>query len=127
MIVVDKLLGVHREIDMVTTPDGAPVAMVHCNNCTSDINAWAGLFAEFAAAIGAELDANTLYTLLFRKALGGMRTAADFSATIISGEGVTDLDAGRPVFARTPDAKLTLANFMRTHLLFCAGNAQDRS
>ena len=53
MIVVDRLLGVYREIDMVTTPDGAPVAMVHCNNCTSDINAWAGLFGEFAAAIGA--------------------------------------------------------------------------
>lgn len=118
MIVVDKLLGVHREIDMVTTPDGAPVAMVHCNNCTSDINAWAGLFAEFAAAIGAELDANTLYTLLFRKALEGDADCGGLlSYNYLSGEGVTDLDAGRPVFARTPDAKLTLANFMRTHLL----------
>ncbi len=118
MIVVDKLLGVHREIDMVTTPDGAPVAMVHCNNCTSDINAWAGLFAEFAAAIGAELDANTLYTLLFRKALEGDADCGGLlSYNYLSGEGVTDLDSGRPAFARTPDAKLTLANFMRTHLL----------
>ena len=118
MIVVDKLLGVHREIDMVTTPDGAPVAMVHCNNCTSDINAWAGLFAEFAAAIGTELDTNALYTLLFRKALEGDADCGGLlSYNYLSGEGVTDLDSGRPVFARTPDAKLTLANFMRTHLL----------
>lgn len=118
MIVVDRLLGVYREIDMVTTPDGAPVAMVHCNNCTSDINAWAGLFGEFAAAIGAELDTNALYTLLFRKALEGDADCGGLlSYNYLSGEGVTDLVAGRPVFARTPDAKLTFANFMRTHLL----------
>ena len=118
MIVVDRPLGVHREIDMVTTPDGAPVAMVHCNNCTSDINAWVGLFGEFAAAIGAELDTNALYTLLFRKALEGDADCGGLlSYNYLSGEGVTDLDSGRPVFARTPDAKLTLANFMRTHLL----------
>lgn len=118
MIVADKPLGVHREIDMVTTPDGAPVAMVHCNNCTSDVNAWAGLFGEFAAAIGTELDTNTLYTLLFRKALEGEADCGGLlSYNYLSGEGVTDLDAGRPVFARTPDARLTLANFMRTHLL----------
>ena len=79
MIVTDHPLGVHREIDMVTTPDGAPVAMVHCNNCTSDINAWVNLFSEFAAMMGVKV--------------------------------------GRPVFARVPDAKFTLANFMRTHLL----------
>ena len=118
MIVVDKPLGVHREIDMVTTPDGAPVAMVHCNNCTSDINAWVGLFGEFASAIGASVDANTLYTLLFRKALEGDADCGGLlSYNYLSGEGVTDMDAGRPVFARTPDAKMTLANFMRTHLL----------
>ena len=118
MIVVDRPLGIHREIDMVTTPDGAPVAMVHCNNCTSDINAWVSLFSEFAAAIGTGLDANTLYTLLFRKALEGEADCGGLlSYNYLSGEGVTDLDAGRPVFARTPDARLTLANFMRTHLL----------
>ena len=118
MIVVDHPLGVHREIDMVTTPDGAPVAMVHCNNCTSDINAWVGLFGEFAEAIGAELGRDELYTLLFRKALEG---AADggglLSYNYYSGEGVTDLDAGRPLFVRQPDARLTLPNFMRTHML----------
>ncbi len=118
MIVVDKPLGIHREIDMVTTPDGVPVAMVHCNNCTSDINAWVSLLAEFAAAIGVEPDANTLYTLLFRKALEGDPDCGGLlSYNYLSGEGMTDLDSGRPVFAKTPDAKLTLANFMRTHLL----------
>ncbi len=118
MIVVDKPLGVHREIDMVTTPDGAPVAMVHCNNCTSDINAWVGLFGEFASTIGASIDANALYTLLFQKALEGNADCGGLlSYNYLSGEGVTDMDAGRPVFARTPDAKMTLANFMRTHLL----------
>lgn len=71
MIVVDKLLGVHREIDMVTTPDGAPVAMVHCNNCTSDINAWLDCSQSLPPPSARRLDANTLYTLLFRKALGG--------------------------------------------------------
>lgn len=118
MIVVDRPLGVHREIDMVTTPAGAPVAMVHCNNCTSDVNAWVNLFGEFAAAIDTEVDTNTLYTLLFRKAMEGEADCGGLlSYNYLSGEGVTDLDAGRPVFVRTPDARLTLANFMRTHLI----------
>ncbi len=118
MIVVDHPLGVHREIDMVTTPDGKPVAMVHCNNCTSDINAWVGLLAEFASLIGADTDRGRLYTLLFNKALEGDKDCGGLlSYNYLSGEGVTDLDAGRPVFLRTPGAKMTLANFMRTHLL----------
>ena len=118
MIVVEKLPRVHREIDMVTTPAGIPVAMVHCNNCTSDINAWVGLLGEFAAAIGADVDKNALYTLLFNKALEGEKDCGGLmSYNYLSGEGVTDLDAGRPVFLRTPDARMTLANFMRTHLL----------
>ncbi len=118
MIVTDKKLRVHREIDMVTTPDGLPVAMVHCNNCTSDINAWVNLFAEFAALIGADADKGTLFTKLFRAALAGDADCGGLlSYNYFSGEGVTDLDEGRPVFARTPDAKFTLANFMRTHLL----------
>ena len=118
MVVVDKPLGVHREIDMVTTPAGAPVAMVHCNNCTSDINAWVNLFGEFAAAIGTEVSKNQLYTLLFQKALEGDPDCGGLlSYNYFSGEGVTDLDAGRPVFARMPDSRFTLANFMRTHLL----------
>ena len=104
MIVTDKPLGVHREIDMVTTPDGLPVAMVHCNNCTSDINAWVNLFFEFCDLTDAEENKPELYVKLFKKAY-------------FSGEGVTDLDEGRPIFARTPDAKFTLANFMRAHIL----------
>ena len=118
MIVTDRPLGVHREIDMVTTPDGLPVAMVHCNNCTSDINAWVGLFSEFCGLIGAETDKGELFTKLFRIALEGDPDGGGLlSYNYYSGEGVTDLDEGRPVFARTPDARFTLANFMRTHLL----------
>lgn len=118
MIVTDKKLGVHREIDMVTTPSGAPVAMAHCNNCTSDINAWVSLFSEFAEAIGAPIDKGELFTLLFRKAIEGDPNCGGLlSYNYFSGEGVTDIDEGRPIFARTPDAKLTLPNFMRTHLL----------
>ena len=118
MIVTDKPLGVHREIDMVTTPDGAPVAMVHCNNCTSDINAWVNLFSEFAEAIGAPQEKGKLFTLLFRKALEGDTDCGGLlSYNYFSGEGVTDLDEGRPLFARTPNARFSLSNFMRTHLL----------
>ncbi|MBR6115239.1 MAG: FGGY-family carbohydrate kinase [Oscillospiraceae bacterium] len=118
MIVTDKALGVHREIDMVTTPDGAPVAMVHCNNCTSDINAWVSLFSEFCGMMGIEADRGELFTRLFRKALEGEPDCGGLiSYNYFSGEGVTDLDEGRPVFLRTPDARLTLANFMRAHLL----------
>ena len=118
MVVVDRPLGVHREIDMVTTPSGAPVAMVHCNNCTSDINAWVNLFAEFAGAVGAKVDRGALFTLLFQKALEGDADCGGvLSYNYFSGEGVTDLDEGRPLFVRTPDARFTLANFMRTHLL----------
>lgn len=118
MVVVDKPLGVHREIDMVTTPAGAPVAMVHCNNCTSDINAWVNLFGEFAGAAGIKIDRGELFTLLFKKALEGEPDCGGLmSYNYFSGEGVTDLDEGRPLFTRAPDAKMTLANFMRTHLL----------
>ena len=118
MLVTDHPLGVHREIDMVTTPDGSSVPMVHCNNCTSDINAWVNLFGEFASLIGADIDRSALFTLLFNKALEGDPDCGGLlSFNYLSGEGVTDLDAGRPLFLRTPDARLTLANFMRTHLL----------
>lgn len=118
MLVTDKKLGVHREIDMVTTPDGYPVAMVHCNNCTSDINAWVGLLNEFAEYFGFEIDKNELFTKLFQKALEG---AADCGGLInynyFSGEGVTDLDEGRPVFARMQNCDFSLANFMRVQLM----------
>ena len=118
MIVTDKPLGVHREIDMVTTPDGLPVAMVHCNNCTSDINAWVNLFAEYSALMGQPVDKGRLFTKLFQVALEGDKDCGGLlSYNYFSGEGVADLDQGRPLFLRTPDARFTLANFMRTHLL----------
>ena len=118
MIVTDKPLGVHREIDMVTTPAGLPVAMVHCNNCTSDINAWVNLFAEYSEMMGMPVNKGELFTKLFQKALEGDQDCGGLlSFNYFSGEGVTDLNEGRPVFARTPDARFTLANFMRTHLL----------
>ncbi len=118
MIVTEKPLGVHREIDMVTTPDGAPVAMVHCNNCTSDINAWVNLFAEYSALMGQTVNKGELYTKLFQAALEGDPDCGGLlSFNYFSGEGVTALDEGRPLFLRRPDARLSLANFMRAHLL----------
>ena len=118
MIVTDKPLGVHREIDMVTTPDGLPVAMVHCNNCTSDINAWVNLFGEYSALMGQPVDKGRLFSKLFEAALDGDKDCGGLlSYNYFSGEGVTDLDEGRPLFLRTPDARFTLSNFMRTHLL----------
>ena len=118
MIVTDRPLGVHREIDMVTTPDGLPVAMVHCNNCTSDINAWAGLFSEFAEAAGVKIGKGELFTMLFRKALEGDPDCGGLlSYNYYSGESVSDVPEGRPLFVRMPDSRFTLANFMRMHLL----------
>ena len=117
MVVVDKLPGVHREIDMVTTPAGKPVAMVHCNNCTSDLNAWVKLFGEFAEAMGIRADASQLFGTLYRKAL---EADADLGGLLaynyFSGEHITGFEEGRPLFVRTPDSRFTLANFMRTHL-----------
>ncbi len=118
MVVVDRLPGVHREIDMVTTPAGDAVAMVHCNNCTSDINAWVGLLGEFADLLGVKMDAGELFTLLFRQALSGAPDGGGLmSFNYESGEGVTDLDAGRPLFLRMPGQAMHLSDFMRTHLM----------
>ncbi len=118
MIVLEKALKkVHSEIDMVTTPSGKPVAMVHCNNCTSDLNAWARLFGQFAEVLGVQCDKNFLYGTLYRKALeadpdvGGM-----VAYNYFSGEHITGFEEGRPLFVRTPDSRFTLANFMCAHL-----------
>ena len=118
MVVLEKPLAkVHTEIDMVTTPTGKPVAMAHCNNCTSDLNAWVGLFGEFARLIGVELDPNDLYGSLYRKALEGDRDCGGLLAyNYFSGEHITGFEEGRPLFARTPDSRFTLANFMRVNL-----------
>ena len=118
MIVLERaLLRVYPQIDMVTTPSGAPVAMAHCNNCTSDLNAWVNLFGEFAGAMGLEVDADRLFGTLYRKALeDDAECDGLISYNYFSGEHITGMEEGRLVFARMPEAKFTLANFMRTHL-----------
>lgn len=117
MAVTDQKLSNHPEIDMVTTPDGYPVAMVHCNNCSTDINEWASLFQEFAQCVSADTDLGDIYTLLFNKALEGEADCGGLlSFNYFSGEHITELPKGVPMFLRRPDAKLTLANFMRMHI-----------
>ena len=118
MVVADHKLGVHEEIDMVTTPAGKPVAMVQCNNCTTDINAWVELLRQFAAVMGMEADRGEIFQRLFRLALEGEADGGGLlSCNYYSGEHLTGLTEGRPLFLRTPNANFTLANFMRTHLM----------
>ncbi len=123
MVVLEKdLKKLHREIDMVTTPDGLPVAMVHCNNCTSDLNAWINLFEENLKLFGLDVDKNDIYEKLYTLALKGDKDCGGLmSFPYFSGEHVTHLDEGRPMFLRKPDAKFNLANFMRTHLISSLG------
>lgn len=122
IVLEDELKKVHEEIDMVTTPTGKPVAMVHCNNCTSDLNAWVSLFAQFAEAMGMDTDMGTLFGVLYRKALQADKDCGGLLAyNYFSGEPITGLDEGRPLFVRMPDSKFTLANFMRTHLYAALG------
>ena len=123
MIVLEQELSkVYPEIDMVTTPNGSPVAMVHANNCSSDINAWMGLFREFSEAMGYKVDTNQLFSVMFNKALeadpdgGGLLSYGYFS-----GEFITGLEHGRPLFVRSPESNFNLANFMRTHLFSAFG------
>ena len=123
MIVLEKPLSKPYEmIDMVTTPDGSLVAMVHCNNCTSDINAWVGLFKEYQQLIGVKVDMNELYGKLFNKALEGDTDCGGLMAyNYVSGEPVTGLQEGRPMFVRSANDKFNLANFMRAHLYGAIG------
>lgn len=118
MVVLEKPLAhVYPEIDIVTTPSGEPVAMAHCNNCTSDLNAWVEIFDEFCHAMGIEADRNRLFSVLYKSALSGDPDCAGLTSyNYFSGEPITGLEEGRPLFARTPDAKFTLANFMRSNL-----------
>lgn len=118
MIVLEKELSrVYPEIDLVTTPDGSLVGMVHCNNCTSDLNAWVNIFKEFQQALGMEVDMNQLFLTLYNKALEGDADCGGLlSYCYFSGEPVTGFEEGRPLFARNIDCKFNLANFMRTHL-----------
>ena len=118
MVVLEKPLSkVYPEIDMVTTPDGATVAMVHCNNCTSDLNAWVDLLAESAALCGASIDKGALFTRLVNESLQGAPDCSGITpVNYISGESVTHLDAGAPLLLRRPDSDFTLANFMRANI-----------
>lgn len=123
MIVLEKeLQKVYEEIDMVTTPSGDAVAMVHCNNCTSDLNAWVSLFREFAESFGVEVDMDKLFYTLYNKALEGDKDCGGLLAyNYFSGEHITGFEEGRPLFVRNPDSKFNLANFMRTHLYTSLG------
>ncbi|MDR2792555.1 MAG: FGGY-family carbohydrate kinase, partial [Treponema sp.] len=121
MIVLEKELSkVWTEIDIVTTPEGKPVAMVHCNNCTSDLDAWIHLFRELTGLFGVKIDKPAFYDALYYEALEGDADCGGLlSYNYYGGEPITGLDQGRPLFVRTPDSAFTLANFMRT-LLFSA-------
>ena len=118
MVVLEKDLSkAYDEIDIVTTPTGYPVAMAHCNNCTSDLNAWVGLFKEFAEAFGMDVDMNKLFGTLYNKALEGDAECGGLLAyNYFSGEHITGFEEGRPMFVRTPESKFNLANFMRVNL-----------
>lgn len=123
MIVLEKDLSKPYEmIDMVTTPDGSLVAMVHCNNCTSDLNAWVGLFKEYQELLGIPVDMDDVYGKLYNHALAGQPDCGGLiSYNYISGEPVTGLAEGRPLFVRSANDKFTLANFMRAHLYASVG------
>ena len=123
MIVLEKALSkLYPEIDMVTTPTGKPVAMVHSNNCTSDLNAWIELFREAAQALGIEVSQGRLFETLYQQALHGDADGGGLLAyNFVSGEHLMHLEEGRPVFVRTPESRFSLANFMRTHLFSSLG------
>ena len=116
-VLEQPLKAVHQDIDIVMTPDGAPVAMVHTNNCTSDLNAWMGIFADVAKAMGATVTTGELYGRLLgtvkaaRKDAGGL---VNYSG--LSGENITRIESGRPLFVRTPHSAMNLGNFLLAQL-----------
>ncbi len=118
MAVLEKDLSkAYDEIDIVTTPSGDAVAMVHCNNCTSDLNAWVGIFKEFTESLGVEADMGKLFGTLYNKSLEGDKDCGGLlTYNYFSGEHVTGFEEGRPLLVRKPDSKFTLANFMRANL-----------
>jgi sugar (pentulose or hexulose) kinase len=123
MVVLEQpLTEVHHELDLVTTPLGDLVAMVHCNNGASELDAWAGLFREFAGAVGSTAGSDEVFGALFRAALDGEADGGGLLAyNYLSGEPITGLEEGRPLVVRTPDSRLTLANFMRTQIYSAFG------
>lgn len=118
MVVLERPLAeVHHELDLVTTPVGDTVAMVHCNNGASELAAWAGMFARFAEAAGTPLADDAVYETLFREALDGEADGGGLLAyNHLAGEPIAGLTEGRPLFVRTPDSRLTLANAIRAQL-----------
>ena len=118
MVVLEKpLKNVYPEIDLVTTPDGAPVAMVHCNNCTSDLNAWVSLFGQVAELCGAKTEIADLFPKLFQLSLQGRPDCGGvIPVNYYSGEGVTHFDSGIPMLLHSPQSNFTLADLMRAHI-----------
>lgn len=118
MIVLEKQLSkVYEEIDMVTTPTGKPVAMVHCNNCCTDLDYWVKLFIEFSSLSGNKLTKGEIYDLLYNEALKGDSDCGKIvSINYFSGEPVTGFSQGRPMVLRSENSNFNLANFMRTHI-----------
>lgn len=122
IVLEEELKKVHSEIDLVTTPVGDLVGMVHCNNCTSDLNAWVGMFGEFANLLGVNISQQQLFeTLLFKAEAGEKDCGGLLSYNYVSNEHVTHIQHGRPTFVRTADGKFNLANVMRTHLYSAFG------
>lgn len=123
MAVLEKDLSKpYEELDIVTTPCGDAVAMVHCNNCSSDLNAWVGVFKEFLEGYGVEADMGKLFSVLFTKSLEGDKDCGDVLAyNYYSGEHITGFDEGRPLLVRKPDSRFNLANFMRANLYTTMG------
>lgn len=122
LVLENNLSRVHPEIDLVTTPTGNLVAMVHCNNCTSDLNAWVSIFREFAESFGMEVNMDQLFGTLYNKALEGDADCGGLLAyNYFSGEHITGFEEGRPLFVRTSESKFNLANFMRVHLFTSLG------
>ncbi|GFZ92073.1 ATPase [Paenibacillus marchantiophytorum] len=123
MVVLEKELSkVYSEIDLVTTPTGSLVAMAHSNNCTSDLNAWLGVFDEFAKVLGQQIDKSQLYSTLYNLALQGEPDCGGLLAYgYLSGEHITHFEEGRPLFVRSSGSNFNLANFMRTHLYTSLG------
>ena len=117
IVLKENMKNLHKEIDMVTTPTGDPVAMVHCNNCTSEINAWVKIFDEFGKLMGADFDRGELFTKLYSVALEGEKDCGGLiSYNYFSGEPVTGFSKGSPLFVRSAEDSFTLPNFMRMHL-----------
>ena len=123
MVVLEHdLQKAYEEIDVVTTPTGLPVAMAHCNNCTSDLNAWVNIFKEFAESFGMEVDMNKLFGTLYNKSLEGDKDCGGLLAyNYFSGEHITGFEEGRPLFVRSAESKFNLANFMRANLYSAFG------